>query len=122
VSAYIPCQAEQGERSVYENTCKMQPIEEERDGKGLLYSRITPEKATEFLKENVMRRNERMHGSSRWRRGGRRIHRSRTYGNPPNRNRKSSRNGCSGCAGFVCTALLNLHGSNSDLVRSIRSD
>lgn len=34
----------------YGNTCKMQPIEAERDGEGLLYFELTPEKATDFLK------------------------------------------------------------------------
>jgi hypothetical protein len=33
----------------YQNTCKMEPIEAERDGEGLLYFELTPEKATEFL-------------------------------------------------------------------------
>jgi len=34
----------------YERTCRMQPIEGERDGEGLLYFELTPDKATEFLR------------------------------------------------------------------------
>ena len=34
----------------YEHVCKMQPIESERDGEGLLYFELTSEKADEFLK------------------------------------------------------------------------
>jgi hypothetical protein len=33
----------------YQNTCKMESIEGERDGEGLPYFELTPEKATEFL-------------------------------------------------------------------------
>lgn len=34
----------------YRNVCMMEPMEEERDGEGLLYFELTPEKAEEFLK------------------------------------------------------------------------
>jgi hypothetical protein len=33
----------------YRNTCNMESLEAERDGEGLLYFELTPEKATEFL-------------------------------------------------------------------------
>ena len=34
----------------YKNVCKMEPMETERDGEGLLYFELTPERAQEFLK------------------------------------------------------------------------
>lgn len=46
----LPGRNKGGPEWFYENTCKMEPIEAERDGEGLLYFELTPEKATEFLK------------------------------------------------------------------------
>lgn len=34
----------------YQQVCRMEPIESERDGEGLLYFELTPEKAEEFMK------------------------------------------------------------------------
>jgi hypothetical protein len=45
----LPGQARGGPEWFYENTCKMVPVEAERDGEGLLYFELTPDKATEFL-------------------------------------------------------------------------
>jgi hypothetical protein len=33
----------------YQDVCKMEPLESERDSEGLLYFELTPEKADEFL-------------------------------------------------------------------------
>jgi hypothetical protein len=45
----LPGQGRGGPEWFYENTCKMVPVEAERDGEGLLYFELTPDKATEFL-------------------------------------------------------------------------
>lgn len=46
----LPGDKKGGPEWFYRNVCHMEPMDTERDGEGLLYFELTPEKADEFLK------------------------------------------------------------------------